>query len=130
METRSVITGQSVSRVKFDKSKELRRDMTPEEILLWSRLRGNQLGGLHFRRQQIIDGFIVDFYCHKERLVVEVDGPVHDSQSSYDGERDEILKARGLRVLRIRADEVRSDVDHALARVLAAARTNGDSPPL
>jgi very-short-patch-repair endonuclease len=53
--------------------------MTPAERILWQELRGNKLGA-HFRRQQIIAGFIVDFYCHKVALVIEVDGDVHDLQ--------------------------------------------------
>ena len=74
-----IIPGQRVTKEKLQRAKELRRDMTPAEKILWQELRGNKLG-IHFRRQQIIAGFIVDFYCHKAALVVEVDGDVHDLQ--------------------------------------------------
>jgi very-short-patch-repair endonuclease len=57
----------------------------------WQHLRANQLNGLHFRRQQIIDGFIADFYCHVARLVIEVDGEIHQQQAEYDAERDRVL---------------------------------------
>ncbi len=59
--------------------------MTPPKILrsIWQELRGNKLG-VHFRRQQVIAGFIVDFYCHKAALVVEVDGDIHDLQQEED----------------------------------------------
>ena len=50
--------------------------MTPEEKILWGCLRGNKLNGLHFRRQQVIAGYIVDFYCHSVRLVIEIDGKI------------------------------------------------------
>jgi len=58
-------------------SRNLRSNMPEAEILLWSKLRGNQLKGLQFYRQKIIDNYIVDFYCPKSRLVVEVDGGQH-----------------------------------------------------
>ncbi len=106
MHGRRVIIGQHVKEGKAQRARELRREMTPEEGLLWSALRTNQLGGLHFRRQQIIDGFIVDFYCHRAWLVIEVDGGVHHERAAYDAERDQILSARGLHVLRVTNDEI------------------------
>ncbi len=61
-----------------------RCEMTPAEKILWEELRANKLG-VHFRRQQVIQGFIVDFYCHQAGLVVEVDGDVHDLHKEEDG---------------------------------------------
>jgi len=66
--------------------------MTPAEKILWKELRTNRLG-VHFRRQQIIQGFIVDFYCHRAGLVVEVDGDVHDLQTEEDERREKVLSA-------------------------------------
>lgn len=94
--------------------------MTPEERILWQQLRANRLDGWHFRRQQIIDGFIVDFYCHKASLVVELDGPIHDGQAEYDVERDKVLKTRGLWVLRIKNEEVQQDLENVRKRILEA----------
>jgi very-short-patch-repair endonuclease len=85
---------------KKERAKQFRQEMTPAEAILWQRLRTNKLDGLHFRRQQIINGLIADFYCHEAGLVVEVDGPVHAAQADADAERDRILTGRGLRVLR------------------------------
>jgi len=82
MPVKNIVIGQSVSSEMYARSKELRREMTPAEKILWKELRTNKLSGLHFRRQQIIDRFIVDFYCHQHELVVEVDGDVHDMQKS------------------------------------------------
>ncbi|HZR98001.1 MAG TPA: DUF559 domain-containing protein [Chloroflexota bacterium] len=129
-EGRRVVRGQRVARPKLERAKLLRREMTPEERLLWERLRRSQLHGLHFRRQQVIDGFIVDFSCATAGLVVELDGPVHDTRSDYDGERDAILTARGLRVLRVPNGDVRHRTDAVLARIVAHARQAiaGDSP--
>src|SRR5438067_10109259 len=91
--------------------------MTVEERLLWQRLRTNKLGGLHFRRQQVIDGFIADFYCHAAGVVVEVDGPVHEGQAEYDAERDRIFRAHGLRVLRLSNQSVLANLGHALTEI-------------
>ena len=74
--------------------------MTPAEAILWQHLRTNKLDGLHFRRQEVINGLIADFYCHEAGLVVEVDGAVHEDRTDADAERDRILTGRGLRVLR------------------------------
>src|SRR5512136_1623636 len=123
MPAKNIVIGQKVSAAKVEAAKQLRRHATPEENLLWQQLRRNQLGGLHFRRQQVIDGFIADFYCHAADLVVELDGPVHDQQIEYDQERDRILSARGLRVLRIKNEDVKRDLPGVLARIAAACKT-------
>jgi len=94
--------------------------MTQEEKILWQHLRANGLNGLHFRRQQIIDGFIADFYCHAARLVIEVDGEIHQQQTEYDAERDRVLLARGLRLLRIKNEEVRQNLNSVLMRIATA----------
>ena len=74
---------------------------------------------IHFRRQQIIDGFIVDFYCYAAGLVVEVDGPVQEQEADYDAERDQVLSARGLCVMRFPNSEVMQDLERVLARIEA-----------
>ncbi|MCC5624731.1 endonuclease domain-containing protein [Nostoc sp. CHAB 5715] len=100
--TRNIVIGYKADLVKVQRAKELRQQMTPEEKILWQHLRANRLNGLHFRRQQIINGFIADFYCHATALVIEVDGKIHEQQAEYDAERDKVLSARGLRLLRIK----------------------------
>jgi very-short-patch-repair endonuclease len=121
MENKShhIIVGQRISATKLQRAKELRQHMTEPEKLLWQRLRANRLNGLHFRRQQIIDGFIVDFYCHAARLVVEVDGDIHQQQVEYDAERDKVLALRGLRLLRVTNEEVQHDLEDVLAQIAA-----------
>jgi very-short-patch-repair endonuclease len=120
MPARNIVWGQRVSAEKVARAKELRHRMTHEEQVLWEHLRAHRLRGLQFRRQQIIDGFIVDFYCHSAGIVVEVDGPIHEQQAEYDAERDRVLSARGLRIVRVRNDEVRQDLATVLARIEAA----------
>jgi very-short-patch-repair endonuclease len=88
MPIKNIIPGQTVTKEKLQRAKELRRDMTPAEKILWQELRANKLG-VHFRRQQVIAGFIVDFYCHKAGLVIEVDGDIHNiySRKKMRGEK-------------------------------------------
>ena len=121
-ETHNIVIGQKVTPVKVQRAKELRHQMTQEEKILWQHLRANQLNALHFRRQQIIDGLIADFYCHAARLVIEVDGEIHQQQAEYDAERDCILLARGLRLLRIQNEEVRQNLDGVLLCISKACR--------
>ena len=64
---RNIVIGQRVMAEKVAQARRLRKQMTEAEKRLWERLRGNRVDGVHFRRQQIIDGFIVDFYCHAAR---------------------------------------------------------------
>jgi len=103
--------------------------MTPAEQILWNELRNNRLEGIHFRRQQIIDGFIADFYCHSAGLVVEVDGAVHDIQKNYDRLRDEIISARKLTVMRVTNDDVELCLPEVLRRIFAAVKDLTPQPP-
>ncbi|MGB3641223.1 MAG: endonuclease domain-containing protein [Rivularia sp. (in: cyanobacteria)] len=121
--TRNIIIGQNITSIKLQRAKELRRNMTPEEKIIWQHLRANRLQGYHFRRQQIIDGFPIDFYCHATALVIEIDGKIHENQIEYDTERDKVLSARGLRLLRIKNEEVRDNIDRVLNRILQACET-------
>jgi very-short-patch-repair endonuclease len=95
--------------------------MTSSERRLWDALRRNQLHGLHFRRQQVVAGFVVDFYCASSRLAVEVDGPSHLSSGEYDAERDSALARLGITTLRITNDEVDRDLERVLRRIAKIA---------
>ena len=83
-------------------SQHLRRNMTDAENMLWFRLRRKQLGGYHFYRQKIIRKYVVDFYCPKANLVIELDGGQHYSETgkAKDRTRDDDLTEMGLVVLR------------------------------
>ena len=96
--------------------------MTPAEAQLWQRLKAGRLEGFHFRRQQVIDEYIVDFYCHAASLVVELDGSGHLVQEEYDQERDNCLRSRGLRVLRFLNTEVEKDMEAVWLVILEACR--------
>ena len=112
-----IVLGQRVKSVKVERARDLRRTMTRAERLLWARLRGSQLDGVRWRRQQIIDGFIVDFYCHAARLIVELDGAIHRDQQEYDAARDEVLATRNLLILRIANTAVETNINTVLAQI-------------
>jgi len=84
--------------------------------VFWGRVRNRKFKSLKFRRQQVIDGCIVDFYCEELKLSVEIDGSVHDNEQQlmYDTHRDKILSHRGIRIVRLRNEAVLADVDRAL----------------
>lgn len=116
MPVKNIIPGQQVTKEKLQRARELRRDMTPAKKILWQELRANKLG-VHFRRQQIIAGFIVDYYCHKASLVVELDGDIHDLQREEDARREKILREMGLRIVRFGNKEVVSDLPAVIRRI-------------
>ena len=100
-------------------ARDFRKAPTPSERRLWSALRRDRLG-VSFRRQQPIGPFVVDFFCAGHRLIVEVDGPIHESQQERDAERQRLLEACGYRVVRFTAE----DVEHNPPQVIAAITTH------
>ncbi|MCK6568018.1 MAG: DUF559 domain-containing protein [Anaerolineales bacterium] len=116
MPVKNIIPGQRVTKEKLERAKELRCEMTPAEKLLWQEVRAKKLG-VRFRRQQVIAGFIVDFYCHRAALVVEVDGDVHDLQKEEDERREKALSALGLRIIRFRNDEVMKRLSAVVGKI-------------
>jgi very-short-patch-repair endonuclease len=107
-----------VSKRMIERARTLRHMETPPEELLWLALRNGQVGGLKFRRRHPIGGYVVDFYCHSARLVVEVDGMSHDNKIADDAERSRQIEANGLRVLRVTNEDVMRDLD-AVTREIA-----------
>ena len=97
-----------------ERAKQLRREQTPAERKLWSRLRRKQLNGLRFRRQHPIGRYIVDFCCVSQALVVEIDGDTHSVQEQYDQERTAWLEDRGYRVIRFTNRQVERQIDAVL----------------
>ena len=100
-------------------SQELRRNMTDAEKLLWSRLRRKQIKESQFYRQRIIGNHIVDFYCPKARLIVEIDGGQHYSSDGQkkDRERDAYMARVGMKVLRFSDREVFYEIDGIVEKI-------------
>lgn len=95
-----------------DRRVELRDKQTPQEIMLWSKLRREQLG-FKFRRQHSIGGYIADFYCPSKKLVIEIDGSQHFKKDSreYDEVRSQYLKGLNIKVLRFTNTEINTNID-------------------
>jgi very-short-patch-repair endonuclease len=100
-------------------ARSLRRNATSAERRLWQGLRREQLAGFRFRQQVILVGFVVDFACFDARLIVEVDGATHstDSELARDAARSAALRAAGFAILRFTNDDVFSNLDGVLETI-------------
>ena len=94
----------------------------PLKRALWKALRSDSLGGLHFRRQQVIAGFIVNFYCASARVAIELDRPIHQNQADDDETRDRAMAEKGIRTIRIFSERVRDSLPAVLEQIGAACR--------
>ena len=103
----------------FTKAQFLRRNETIAEKLLWEKLRNNQLEGLKFRRQHPVNIYIADFYCHKFKLIIELDGDYHDQeeQKQKDEVRTEVLGLNDLKIIRFKNEEVEQDINQVLTTI-------------
>jgi very-short-patch-repair endonuclease len=107
----------------------LRKNMTKHEKILWEKLRGKQICGMRFRRQHPIDFFIADFYCHEAKLVVEVDGEIHEQQDEYDDGRSAEMEKYGIKVIRFRNDYVENNIDKVVKEIESVVKKRMESPP-
>jgi very-short-patch-repair endonuclease len=112
------------------RAKELRKNMTSAERILWERLRNRQLAGFKFRRQHPIGTCIVDFYCAGARLVIEIDGGIHLGQAEADANRSQELEAQGYRVLRFTNEQVATDLEGVLSAIQDACQSKAPLPSL
>src|SRR5262245_28353455 len=108
------------------RARELRRNMSGPEVMLWSRLKGLRARGYPFRRQTPYRGYFLDFACLSQKLVVEVDGNQHgdDVHTEHDGVRDRVLQRHGFRVLRFWTHDVRHDIDAVMDRIVEALESS------
>ena len=102
----------------FSRRKDLRNNATPQEVLLWSKLKNSQLG-FKFRRQQSIGGYIADFYCPEKKLIIEIDGSQHfqkDNQE-YDSIRTTFFEGLGLYVVRFSNNEINTNIEGVILKI-------------
>jgi very-short-patch-repair endonuclease len=104
-------------REKQELARQLRRKSTPEEKILWRELRANKQAGVHFRRQHVLAGFIVDFYCSSAKLIIELDGGHHQYRVEADHQRDAVLRGLGNQILRFPNSAVRNDLKGVLEKI-------------
>jgi cyclase len=115
----------------FARAEVLRKNPTHEEILLWQFLRGNQLG-IRFKRQHPVWLYIADFYCHELKLIIEVDGSVHNVKEVMENDikREEDIKSFGIKLIRFKNDEIRNEIENVIEKIKAVIneiKSNGRS---
>ena len=110
------------------RAKTLRKIMTNAEKLLWTALKDKQLDGFKFRRQHPIWIFVADFYCHQAKLIVELDGAIHQQTKAKDLNRTAELKNFGIKVIRFANEEVLEDLNHVLSQIRNECKTRSKTP--
>ncbi len=104
-------------------SRKLRNNMTECEKMLWEKISRKQLNGLKFRRQFPIGRYIADFYNHEKKLIIEIDGSIHNQQKEYDKNREKYLEASGYNIIRFTNDEVINNINMVIDKIIR--KTNG-----
>lgn len=112
-----LIRHQKIKNNKLELAKKMRRQMTLGERCFWNMVRHEKFEGFHFRRQQVIHGFIADFFCNDLNLVIEIDGGIHEEQKDYDKLRDQIINRYGIRIIRFTNEEVLNNGERVLAKI-------------
>ena len=99
------------------------------EVLFWNILRNRRFNNLKFNRQKTIGNYIVDFFCHECKLVIELDGEIHNQRQAYDAKRDEFLYSLGLNVIHISTKDLDRDFEGAIRRLRENPVLNKIKPP-
>jgi very-short-patch-repair endonuclease len=113
----------------LERARRLRREMTPQERILWLRLRDRRLNGAKFRKQMWLAGYIADFACPDGRLVVEADGSQHADDAAYDAARAQAFAQLGWRTLRFWNNEINENLDGVLAAIANALPSPSHAAP-
>lgn len=105
--------------ISFAKARNLRQNMTVAEKKLWVYLKNKNFLGFKFRRQHPIHIYIVDFYCHELKLIIEIDGEYHNTETQLqkDSERSDILEFQGLNIIRFSNSEIHNSIDNVLKKI-------------
>jgi very-short-patch-repair endonuclease len=113
------------------KRRKLRQNMSPAEVLLWLKLKDKGLKGYKFRRQYSVDKFVVDFYCPKHKLAIEVDGDSHyvEGAELSDQERQVIIEAYGITFLRFTNREIYNNIAGVLEKIAEYLSETSPTPP-
>jgi very-short-patch-repair endonuclease len=109
-------------------ARKLRKDMTLEEILLWKEIKGKKVLGYDFHKQKPIDEYVVDSYCPRLKLVLEIDGDSHEGKEESDKIRQEKLESKGLTILRYWDSDVKNNVDGIVEQLREWIESNRTHP--
>ena len=101
------VVHRKINPKKLELARHFRKNPTESEDAVWQLLRNRQIKNLKWRRQQVIDGFIADFYCAELNVVLEIDGSVHDNEEvkEYDEYRTSVFESRGIKVFRLKNED-------------------------
>ena len=102
-----IIRNQKINPKKQELARQFRKNPTESEDAVWQMLRNRQIKNLKWRRQQVIDGFVADFYCAELNVVLEIDGSIHDNEEvkEYDAYRTSVFESRGIKVYRLKNED-------------------------
>ena len=105
----------------FRRAKELRKNMTNAEKILWEELKDKKLGGLKFRNQHPISKYILDFYCHNKKIGIEIDGEIHNDKARkfYDTDRTENLYSFGIKIIIFKNEEIFNNIEDVKKKILS-----------
>jgi very-short-patch-repair endonuclease len=120
------------TRKTITRARKLRKKMTIQEQLLWTRIRRRQILGKHFRKQHPFGFYILDFYCNEAKLGIEVDGEIHQLREVYDKQRTEYLEACGINIIRFDNKEIESEIERVIKTIedQIVSHTETDLSPL
>ncbi len=118
--TREYLLHQGANDGQFQAARSMRKEMTEAERILWNELKNRKLNGLKFRRQHPIHYYIADFYCHEKKLIIEVDGGIHENEEIriHDENRSAEFDKMGITVLRFMNEKIL----HSLNEVIEVIR--------
>jgi len=101
------VATESVKEIKKVFARQLRKDQTKAEKIVWEQIRNRRFKGLKFRRQHVIEGFVLDFYCPEIKFGIEVDGGIHRKRKDYDKLRQQVIESEDITMIRITNKELK-----------------------
>ena len=104
-------------KVKIQLAREFRKKLTKSEKIMWEALRNRNFLGLKFRRQHLMEGYLIDFYCHELKLALEIDGLIHLKKVKEDKERQQIIEHFNINFFRVASQEVENDLESVLRKL-------------
>ena len=119
-----------MKEIKKKFARTLRKEQTKTEKMVWELIRNRKFKGFKFRRQHVVEGFILDFYCHELRLGIELDGLIHLRRKDYDELRQEIIESEGIKIIRLTNKEISDNKRSVLKKIEETVlRSTNPSPP-
>lgn len=119
-----------MKEIKRDFARNLRKEQTSTEKIVWKLLRNRRYLEQKFRRQHVIEGFVVDFFCREHDLAIEIDGGIHKKRKDYDEIRQFLIESKGIKFIRITNEEIRRNPHLLYAKIKQVIGDDSDRIPL